>query len=98
MFPYTNKKKIKIEDKELKQLSEKNPCQSQSELANLFALTQQAISKHLHNLGRIQKALCSTCAYVSLKNKERRLNTVISPSSRFKKKDFLHKFVTDDEK
>lgn len=40
-------KQSKVENEELKQLLKENLCQTQSELANTLAASQQAISKRI---------------------------------------------------
>ena len=45
----------KVNDEELEQLLEENSCRTQSELAQEFGVTRQAISKRLHKLERASK-------------------------------------------
>ncbi|CAK9829793.1 Mariner Mos1 transposase [Anthophora retusa] len=45
----------KVEDEELEQLLNEDPCQTQQELAEELGVTQQAISVRLKKLGRVQK-------------------------------------------
>ncbi|CAK9825563.1 Mariner Mos1 transposase, partial [Anthophora retusa] len=45
----------KVEDEELEQLLNEDPCQTQHELAEELGVTQQAISVRLKKLGRVQK-------------------------------------------
>lgn len=88
----------KVDDEELEQLLDENPCRTQEELAEELGVTQPAISIRLHKLGRIQKAGRWVPHVLTPENKVRRCDTAMSLLSRFKRKDFLHKIVTGDEK
>jgi histone-lysine N-methyltransferase SETMAR len=88
----------RVEDEELEQILDENPCQTQLELANALGVTQQSISHRLQKLGRIRKESRWVPHELTHENKSRRYDTAVSLLSRFKKKDFLHKIVTCDEK
>ncbi|CAK9816502.1 Mariner Mos1 transposase [Anthophora quadrimaculata] len=88
----------KVEDEELEQLLNEDPCLTQQELAEELGVTQQAISVRLKKLRRIQKVGRWVPRVLSPENKVRRCDTAMSLLSRFNQKDFLHKIVTGDEK
>lgn len=88
----------KVDDEEMEQLLEADPCRTQSELAVELGVTRQAISKRLHKLGRIHKEGRWVPHQLTDANKSRRYEVAVSLLSRFKKKDFLHKILTCDEK
>jgi len=89
----------KFADGDLEQLLDENPCHTQVELATALGVTQQTISVWLKKLGKIQKEGHWALPHVlSESNKARRCDTALSLLSRFKRKDFLHKIVTGDEK
>lgn len=46
----------KFEDCELQELLDEDPCQTQKQLAERLKVTQAAISKRLHTMGKILKA------------------------------------------
>ena len=48
-------RRFKVDDEELEQLLDANPCFTQSELAQELGVIRQAIAKHLQKLGRIHK-------------------------------------------
>lgn len=87
-----------FEDADLKNLLIEDPCQTQAELASHLGVTQTAICLRLKKLGFIQKACRWVPHNLSPDNKNRRYETALSLLTRFKKKDFLHKIVTGDEK
>lgn len=85
-------------DEDLEILLDENPAQTQKELAIQLGITQQAVSLRLQQLGRIQKACRWVPHHLTPENKKRRYDTAVSLLTRFKKKDFLHKIITGDEK
>ena len=88
----------KFEDEELEQLLKEHPAQMEKELAHALGITPQAIFYRLHRLGRIQKAGRWVPYVLSPENKERPYETALFLSSRHKRKDFMFKIVTGDEK
>lgn len=87
-----------MEDEELVALLEENTCHTLLELGQELGVTPQAISKRLHKLGKIQKESRWVPHELTTENKNKRFDVVVSLLSRFKKKDFLYKIVTCDEK
>jgi len=79
-------------------LLDEDSCQTQKELALTLGVTQQTISYRLKSLGMIQKQ--GNCIPYELKprNVERRFFTCEMLLVRHKRKDFLHRIVTGDEK
>lgn len=87
-----------FEDEELQALLDENPCQTQKELAEQLEVTQVAISNRLHALGKIQKEGKWVPHELSEENKNRRVDICLNLLSRYKRKNFLHKIITGDEK
>lgn len=88
----------KFEDEELQVLLDENPCQTQEELAEQLGVTHQAISLRLHAMGKIQKEGKWVPHKLTEENKNRRVDICMNLLSRYKRKNFLHKIITGDEK
>ena len=88
----------KFEDEDLEALLDEDCCQTQEELAEFLRVTQAAISKRLKAAGYIQKQ--ENCVPHELKPRdiERRFCMSEMLLKRQKKKSFLHRIVTGDEK
>jgi len=86
------------EDAELEALLDEDSCQTQKELALTLRVTQQTISYHLKSLGMIQKQENWVLYELKPRNVERRFFTCEMLLVRHKRKDFLHRIVTGDEK
>ena len=86
------------EDAELEALLDQDSCQTQEELALTLGVTQQAISHRLKSLGMIQKQGNWVPYELTPRNVERRLLTCEMLLARHKRKGFLHRIVTGDEK
>lgn len=86
------------EDAELEALLNQDSCQTQEELAFTLGVTQQAISHRLKSLGMIQKQGHWVPYELTPRNVERRFSTCEILLARHKRKAFLHRIVTDDEK
>ena len=86
------------EDAELKSLLDEDSCQTQESLALTLGVTQPAISHRLKSLGKIQKQGNWVQYELTPRNVERRFFTCEMLLSRHKRKGFLHRIVTDDEK
>ena len=86
-----------FEDTELEVLLEQDSCQNQGELARSLGVTQQAISKRLKAMGMIQKQ--GNWVPYELKPKDvERLFACEQLLERQRRKGFLHRIVTGDEK
>jgi len=86
------------EDAELEALLDEDSCQTQEELALTLGVTQQAISHRLKSLGMIQKQGNWVPYELKPRNVERRFSTCEMLLARHKRKGFLHRIVTGDEK
>ena len=75
----------KINDEELEQFLEENFCRTQSELAQEFGVTRQAISKRLHKLRRIQKEDHWISHKLTAENKRRLYDVAVLLLSRKRK-------------
>lgn len=87
-----------FEDEEVEALLNEDSCQSQTELAQSLGVTQQAVSKRLSDLGMIQKAGNWLPSELKPRDIERRLFACEQLLERHKRKGFLHRIVTGDEK
>lgn len=87
-----------FEDEELEALLDQDSCQTQEELASSLGVTQQAISKRLKALGMIQKQGYWVPYVLKTRDIERRLFACEQLLQRQKRKGFLHRIVTGDEK
>ena len=88
----------KFEDEELEALLDEDCCQIQKELAEYFGVTQAAISKRLKAAGYIRKQGNWVPHELKPKDVERRFCMSEMLLERHKKKSFLHRIVTGDEK
>jgi [histone H3]-lysine36 N-dimethyltransferase SETMAR len=88
----------KFEDEKLEELLDQDSCQTQEELAQALNVTQQAISKRLKALGFIQKQGHWVPHELKPRDVERRFCMSEMLIARHKKKSFLHRIVTGDEK
>lgn len=77
---------------------DENPRQTQKELAKKLEVERSTLSHRLHAMGKIQKEGKWVPHELIEENKNRRRDTAYNLLSRFKKKDFLHKIITGDEK
>ncbi|KAG5320099.1 MOS1T transposase, partial [Pseudoatta argentina] len=87
-----------FEDAELEALLDQDSCQNQEELARSLGVTQQAISKRLKVMGMIQKQENWVPYELKPRNVERHLFTCEQLLERQRRKEFLHRIVTGDEK
>jgi histone-lysine N-methyltransferase SETMAR len=88
----------KFEDEQLEALLEEDVCQTQEELAKSLGVTQQAISLRLKAAGFIQKQGNWVPHELKPRDVERRFCMSEILLQRQKKKGFLHRIVTGDEK
>ena len=86
------------EDAELEALLDEDSCQTQEALALTLGVTQPAISHRLKSLGMIQKQGNWVPYELKPRNVERRFFTCEMLLARHKRKSFLHRVVTGDEK
>ena len=89
---------LKFEDTELQALLDEDSAQTQKELAHRLGVTEAAISKRLHAMGKIQKEGRWVPHELTEHNLGQRINTCLSLLVKYQKKDFLWKIVTEDEK
>ncbi|MEZ0498455.1 ArsR family transcriptional regulator [Sphingomonas sp. IW22] len=82
----------------LEELLCENTAQTQEELAKQLGVDQATVSRHLNSLGKIQKVGKWVPHELSERNISCRLTTCASLLARQRKKDFLWKIVTGDEK
>lgn len=88
----------KFEDEELEALLDEDSGQTQEELAKSLGVSQKAISDRLKALGFIQKQGNWVPHELKPRDVERRLCMSEMLLERHKKKSFLHRLVTGDEK
>ena len=88
----------KFEDAELEALLDEDSCQTQQELAQSLGVDQATISRRLKALGMIQKFGHWVPYELKPRDVERRFCMSEMLLERFKKKSFLHRIVTGDEK
>jgi histone-lysine N-methyltransferase SETMAR len=88
----------KIEDRELQKLLDEDPCQTQQRLADELGVTRQTVSLRLKAMGKIQKAGKWLPHELTERQQERRM--VISENLLVwhRRKPFLYRIVTGDEK
>ncbi|GFV76785.1 mariner Mos1 transposase [Trichonephila clavipes] len=87
-----------FEDAELEALLDLDSFQTQQELAGSLGVTQQAISKRLKVMGMIQKQGNWVPFELKPRDVERRLFACEQLLARQRRKGFLHRIVTGDEK
>ena len=88
----------KFEDNELLALLDENPCQTLNELARELGVAESSVSSRLHALGKIRKEgkwLPHELTENAIAN---RYNICFSLLARQRKKSFLWRIVTGDEK
>ena len=88
----------KFENEELVALLDEDCCQTQEELAEFLGVTQAAISKRLKATGYVQKQGDWVPHELKPRDVERRFCMSEMLLERHKKKSFLHRTVTGDEK
>ena len=88
----------KFEDAELEALLHEDSSQTQEELAKSLGVTQAAISIRLKALGFVQKFAHWVPHELKPRDVERRFFTCEQLLQRQKRKGFLHRIVTGDEK
>jgi len=89
---------LEADDELLKELLDQDPRRSSRELALEMSVSQTTVLNRLHALGKIQKLGKWVPHKLSEVNISQRLSICVSLASRQKKKSFLWKIVTGDEK
>lgn len=87
-----------FEYEQLEALLDEDSCQSQDELANSLRVDRTTISKRLSDLDMIQKQGHWVTYALKPRDVERRFLTCELLLQRHKRKSFLHRIVTCDEK
>jgi len=75
-----------------------NSAQTEKKLTEQLGVTQQAISVRSYTMGKVQKEGRWIPHELSEDNKNRQRDTALTLLSKSRKKDFLHKIITGDEK
>ncbi|KAG5327625.1 MOS1T transposase, partial [Pseudoatta argentina] len=88
----------KFQDKELEQLLDEDPSQTLSELGKILQVDESTVLKRLKGLGMIQKQGHWVPYELKPRDVERRFGTCELLLQRQKRKGFLHRIVTGDEK
>ena len=88
----------KVEDCQLQALLDEDDIQSQKMFAEQLGISQAAISLRLHAMGKVQKIGKWVPHELNDRQMERRQNTCQILLARQKRKSFLHRIVTSDEK
>ena len=88
----------KFEDAELQALLDEDDGQTQEMMAEQLGVTQKTISKRLKDMGMILKVGRWVPHELTERQQENRKTTCEMLLSRFKRKSFLHRIVTGDEK
>lgn len=88
----------KFTDNELQVLLDEDDTQTQQELADQLNVTQKAISIRLKAMGKIQKVGKWVPHELNERQQENRKTTCEMLLDRYKRKSFLHRIVTGDEK
>ncbi len=89
---------LKADDDLLEELLEEDPRRSTRELAFEMSVSQSTVSRRLEALGKVHRVGKWVPHRLSEINIAQRLSICVSLSSRYKKKSFLWKIVTGDEK
>lgn len=88
----------KLEDAELEELLDQDAAQTQEELAKTLGVDQSTISRRLTAMGMIRKVGHWVPYELKPRDIERRFFTSEQLLQRHKRKGFLHRIVTGDEK
>ncbi|CAK9803711.1 Mariner Mos1 transposase [Anthophora quadrimaculata] len=88
----------KFEDSDLQSLLDEDDAQTQQQLAEQLNVTREAVSIRLKAMGKIQKLGKWVPHELSERQQENRKTTSELLLARYKRKSFLHRIVTGDEK
>ena len=91
-------KRKSCDDAELQALLDEDDTQTQRQLAEALGVQQQAISKRLRATGKIQKCGKWVPHELTERQMENRKVACEMLLQRYKRKSFLHRIVTSDEK
>ena len=85
----------KFQDSELQALLDENDAQTQQQLADQLSVTREAVSIRLKAMGKVGKWVPHE---LNERQQENRKTTCEMLLARYKRKSFLHRIVTGDEK
>lgn len=88
----------KFEDGDLQGLLDEDDSQTQQQLADQLNVTREAVSMRLRAMGKVQKMGKWVPHELNDRQQENRKTTCNMLLSRYKRKSFLHRIVTGDEK
>ena len=88
----------KFQDSELQALLDEDDAQTQQQLADQLNVTREAVSIRLKAMGKIQKVGKWVPHELNERQQENRKTTCEMLLARYKRKSFLHRIVTGDEK
>jgi len=88
----------KFEDEELETLLDEDPCQTEEELAKTLNVDRSTVGKRLHKIGMVQKLGNWVPHELKERDIERRKTMCELLLERHKRKGFLHRIITGDEK
>lgn len=88
----------KFEDEELETLLDEDPCQTQDEIAETLGVDRTTVAKRLKALGMVQKQGNWVPHELKPRDVERRFLMSEMLLQRHKRKRFLHRIITGDEK
>jgi len=83
---------------ELQALLDEDDSQTQKQLAEQLSVNQQTVSNRLREMGKIQKVSRWVPHELNERLMERRNNTCEILFERYRRKSFLHRIVTGNEK
>jgi len=83
---------------ELQALLDEDDSQTQKQLAEQLSISQQAVSNRLREMEKIQKVGRWVPHELNERQMERRKNICEILLERYRRKSFLHRIVTGDEK
>ena len=88
----------KFEDSELQALLDEDDAQTQQQFADQLNGTREVVSIRLKSMGKIQKMGKWVPYELNERQQENRKTTCEMLLARYKRKSFLHRIVTGDEK
>jgi len=85
-------------DVKLQALLDENDSQTQKQLAEQLSVSQQAVFNRLREMGKIQRVGRWVPHELNERQMQKRKNTCEILLERYRRKSFLHRIVTGDEK